>query len=138
MLTMSILGISLGTFFVTSGYHKLFNQQRRASLKRTLHNDLPKVGLGKYEGFMMWWLPGWEFTSGLVALFTPLWVFLGLPGITQLAMLPMLAILGAALACELKERIAYYQPIDKADWLCDLLYLPETLLGIMALVVLVV
>jgi putative oxidoreductase len=103
----------VGVFFGISGYHKLFNAERHARLKRTLEED--KVPC---PSFMQWWVPFWELASG---------VGLALGMLTVINAAILLIVCLVACACESAGKIRKYAPIDKADWLDDLLYLPEVL-----------
>ena len=114
--------IFLGLFFAISGFHKLFNKERHAELVATLESShIPLVA------YNQWWVPAVEFTGGL-ALLT--------------GILAPLAAVALAIECLVAvgttdwKRIASYRPIDKADWLDDLLYLPE-MLAIVALLIVV-
>lgn len=114
--------LALGTFFGISGYHKLFNKQRHATVTnemRALH--IPCVGLNQ------WWVPGVEFFGGLSLLSGILSPFASM----GLIVVCLVACLTAGV-----RRIPSFNPIDKADWLDDLLYLPETLYIIGLLVIL--
>lgn len=130
---VALLQTFLGIFFVTSGWHKLTNAPRRATLRTTLEADLPKLGLPAWcINFMMYWLPTWELIAGFVATFAVPLVEAGAMIIAQLAMLPLIAILGVALYCEGYERVRSFKPIDTLDIVCDAIYLPETLMFIIA------
>ena len=122
-LVLSINQAALGAFFAISGYHKLFNAKRHASISSTMVED--KIPFPK---FMEWFVPSWEFAGGLAliaGLFAPF--FAG-----------VLAIICFVATCsDGIKRIKDYEPIDKADWLDDLLYLPEVLYIAMLLVVIV-
>jgi uncharacterized membrane protein YphA (DoxX/SURF4 family) len=123
-------------FFAASGWHKLTNAQRRIGLLATLREDLPKVGLPlSVVPFMSWWLPSWEFASGVTAVIGAVFV---IPLLAKLAMLPIIAIMAVALVCECKSRVAAYMPIDWADYVDDVLYLPETLYLLIALAVIAI
>lgn len=114
--------IMLGLFFAISGFHKLFNHERHAQLVANLRAS--RIAM---VTFNQWWVPGLEFAGGLA-----------LVG----GILAPLASVALAVEClvavftDAWKRIAAYRPIDKADWLDDLLYLPETLLTLGLLVVL--
>jgi putative oxidoreductase len=104
---------AVGVFFGISGYHKLFNAERHARLKRTLEgNNIPMCG------FMEWWVPGWELVSG--ALLT-----VGL--FTSFNAIVLAIICLVACSCEAAKKVAGYNPIDAADVVDDYLYLPEVL-----------
>jgi uncharacterized membrane protein YphA (DoxX/SURF4 family) len=105
--------IALGAFFAISGYHKLFNASRHATLTRTLEDDsvhaLP---------IMQWLLPSAEFGGGCA-------LIIGLMSV--LAAFGLFVICAGAVALDAVKRIRAWQPIDRADWLGDLLYTPEAL-----------
>ena len=105
--------VALGAFFAISGYHKLFNPSRHATLTRTLKDD------GVHEvPIMRWLLPSAEFSGGWA-------LILGL--LSVLAAFGLFVICAGALALDAVKRIRAWQPIDRADWLGDLLYVPEAL-----------
>jgi len=114
--------IALGVFFTTSGYHKLFNAERHASLIETFKKDqLPAIG------FFEWFVPCVEFSAGLGCIAGIL---------APLAAVGLLAVCLVALCVDgIKFTIPSYHPLDPCDWICDLLYLPETWLGISAMLV---
>ncbi len=105
--------VALGAFFAISGYHKLFNASRHAALSRTLQDD----GVHALP-FMQWLLPSAEFAGGLA-------LIVGL--LSVLAALGLFVISAGAIALDAIKRIRAWQPIDRADWLGDLLYVPEAL-----------
>ena len=114
--------IFLGLFFAISGFHKLFNKGRHAELIATLESShIPLVA------FNQWWVPAIEFSGGL-ALLTGIFA--------PLAALALAIECLVAVGTNSWRRIASYQPIDKADWVDDLLYLPE-MLAIVALLVVI-
>ena len=105
--------IALGVFFVISGYHKLFNASRHAALTRTLQDD------GVHDvPIMRWLLPSAEFGGG--------WALI-IGFLSVLAALGLFVICAGACILDAVKRIRAWQPIDRADWLGDLLYIPETL-----------
>src|SRR5580698_7758307 len=105
--------LALGVFSAISGYHKLFNASRHATLTHTLQDD------GVHDVPMMQWLlPSAEFSGGCA-------LILGL--LSVLAAFGLFVICVGALALDAVKRIRAWLPIDRADWLDDLLYLPETL-----------
>jgi putative oxidoreductase len=113
--------IALGFFFAVSGYHKLFVSARHMALVRTLQVDhVPFVRVNA------WLVPSVEFAGGLA-------VFAGFYGPLFAALLFTVCIV--ATCVDDVNRIRSYQPIDKADWLDDVLYLPEVLYCFMALVI---
>lgn len=105
--------VALGTFFAISGYHKLFNASRHATLTRTLQED------GVHDvPVMRWLLPTAEFSGG--------WALI-LGFLSVIAALGLFVISAGALAFDAVKRIRAWQPLDRADWLGDLLYVPEVL-----------
>ena len=110
-LTLNRVG--LGIFFAIGEYHKLFNASRHATLTRTLQDDAVRA-----VPIMQWLLPGVEFSGGCA-------LIMGL--LSALAAFGLFVICAGAVALEAVKRIGAWQPIDRADWLGDLLYLPETL-----------
>lgn len=120
-LALTIERAGVGLFFALSGYHKLFFAQRHADLVQTLKaNRIPCIR------FMEWWVPGWELIAGTFLAF-------GLFSVASAAVLAFICLV--ATCTDGLARIQAYQPLDKADWLDDLLYLPEVLYGIMLLTV---
>lgn len=105
--------LAIGSFFAISGYHKLFNPTRHARLAQTMVND--KVPFPKFNE---WWVPGWEFTGGLM-------LALGIFAPFAAAVLAIVCMV--ACACEAKAKVDAYHPIDLADRVDDYLYLPEVL-----------
>lgn len=115
-----LLEVYAGLFFAISGYHKLFNSARHRSLVDTLKADnIPLIGINQ------WFVPFVEFSGG-IALVVHLH-----PVLTGLAALGLFILCAVATITDGIKRIASYQPIDKADWIDDLLYLPETMLLLM-------
>jgi putative oxidoreductase len=112
-LALTLNRIAVGTFFMLSGYHKLFDAERH----RSFVDELKALGVPAV-GFNQWWVPLVEFTAGgavLVGLLAPL------------AALGLLVVILIAFATSGRQRIKLYKPIDEADRIDDLLYLPETL-----------
>jgi putative oxidoreductase len=105
--------VALGTFFAIGGYHKLFNASRHATLTRTLQDDavhdLP---------VMQWLLPSAEFAGGSA-------LIVGF--LSVVAAFGLFVICFGAISLDAVKRISAWQPIDRADWFGDLLYLPESL-----------
>jgi uncharacterized membrane protein YphA (DoxX/SURF4 family) len=112
-VAITLLRVTMGLFFFISGYHKLFNAARHATVAQTMivdHVPDPK--------FSSWFVPIAEFLGGwaLVAgFFTPV-AAAGL----------FIICCGATLMDGLK-RIKNWKPIDKADYVDDVLYLPEVM-----------
>jgi uncharacterized membrane protein YphA (DoxX/SURF4 family) len=105
--------VALGTFFAISGYHKLFTASRHATLARTLQDDGVRA-----VPVMQWLVPGVEFSAGWALL-------LGL--LSALAAFGLFVVCLGAVALDARKRVETWAPIDRADWLGDLLYLPEAL-----------
>jgi uncharacterized membrane protein YphA (DoxX/SURF4 family) len=115
-----------GAFFAISGYHKLANKERHAALVSTLESDhVPLVRMNQ------WFVPAVEMSAGiaLTMAYGPAAI------VAPLAAALLLAICVVATCVDGFKRIAEYQPIDKADWLDDLLYLPEVLLAVILVVI---
>jgi uncharacterized membrane protein YphA (DoxX/SURF4 family) len=105
--------VALGAFFAISGYHKLFNASRHATLTRTLQDD------GVHDvPIMRWLLPTGEFVGGSA-------LIIGF--LSVLAAFGLFVISAGAVALDAVKRISASQPLDRADWLGDLLYSPEAL-----------
>lgn len=105
--------VSLGVFFAISGYHKLFHPIRRQRIRETMHNlNIP------FPEFNARFVPSVEFLGGLSLLSGILSPF---------AAVGLFIICLVAVCTDGLPRIPKMQPVDKADWLDDLLYLPEVL-----------
>jgi uncharacterized membrane protein YphA (DoxX/SURF4 family) len=105
--------VALGLFFAISGYHKLFNVSRHTTLVKTIQED------GVHDvAVMQWLLPVGEFAGGSA-------LIVGL--LSVLAALGLFAICFGAVVLDAFKRVRAWQPVDRADWLGDLLYVPETL-----------
>lgn len=114
--------IFLGLFFAIGGYHKLFNRKRHAELVATLRDArIPLIGLNQ------WWVPSVEFLGGLALLSGVL---------APLAAIALAFECVVAVCTDGVRRIRSYKPVDKADWLDDLLYLPE-MVGVVTLLMVV-
>src|ERR1700722_4277289 len=105
--------VALGVFFAISGYHKLFNPSRHATLTQTLQDDTVHA-----LPIMQWLLPSAEFAGG--------WALI-IGFLSVLAAFGLFLICAGAVALDAVKRIRAWQPIDRADWLGDLLYTPEAL-----------
>lgn len=127
---VAIAGLAVGTFFAISGYHKLFNAGRHATVLKTMQDlHIP------FPGFNAWWVPLNEFFMGLALGFlsvspVPVWL-------AKLPAVPLLVICTIALLSDGIKRIKGWSPIDFADWCDDVLYLPETLLCVLLAIVLI-
>jgi putative oxidoreductase len=113
--------LAIGTFFMLSGYHKLFNAERH----RTIADQLKALGVPAV-GFNQWWVPLVEFAGGAA-------VLVGF--LAPLAALGLLVIIIVAIATTGRQRITLSKPIDQADRIDDWLYLPETLYAFMLVTV---
>jgi uncharacterized membrane protein YphA (DoxX/SURF4 family) len=120
-IALTLNRIAVGMFFMFSGYHKLFNPERR----RALADQLRELGVHAV-GFNQWWVPTVEFSAGsavVIGLFAPL------------AALGLLVIILVASVTSGPQRIKLFKPIDEADRIDDWLYLPEILYAFMLIVV---
>jgi uncharacterized membrane protein YphA (DoxX/SURF4 family) len=120
-IALTLNRVAVGTFFMLSGYHKLFNPERH----RTLTEQLKELGVHAL-GFNQWWVPTVEFLGGLA-------VVIGF--LAPLAALGLLVLILVAIATSGPERIRLYKPIDQADRIDDWLYLPEVLYAFMLITV---
>lgn len=120
-----VLQVVTGTFFIISGYHKLFNKKRHKSLVKTLRDDnIPFIK------FNQWWVPGWEFVGGIGLLVTS--------GYLADFFAAVLLIICVIASCtDGWKRVQSWHPIDMADMIDDVLYLPEVLLSIMLIVIII-
>lgn len=113
---------AVGTFFAISGFHKLFNAQRHKALVQTLEST--KVPL---IGFNQWWVPFNEFFWGAALVANVL---------VPVGALALLVICCIATVTDGLARVRSWEPIDWADWIDDILYLPEVLLAILLALIL--
>ena len=120
-LALALNRIAVGTFFMLSGYHKLFNAERH----RTVVEEFKALGIHAV-GFNQWWVPLVEFAAGGA-------VVVGL--LAPLAALGLLFLILVAIVTSGPQRIKLYKPIDEADRIDDWLYLPEVLYAFMLIVV---
>jgi uncharacterized membrane protein YphA (DoxX/SURF4 family) len=119
LVAITILRVSMGVFFTISGYHKLFNPGRHAMVMETMvADDVPDPKLAG------WAIPMGEYLGGMALVFGIL---------TPLAALGLLIICCGATAVDGLKRVAAWKPIDRADYLDDVLYLPEVLYAIILL-----
>lgn len=115
-VAITLLRISMGVFFVFSGYHKLFNAKRHATIVATMAADrVPDIK------FNSWFVPSVEFLGGAA---------LVVGFLTPLAALGLLCVCCVATLADGLKRIPAWSPIDKADYADDVLYLPEVLYAI--------
>ena len=120
-IALTLNRVAAGTFFLFSGYHKVFDAQRH----RTFVDELTVLHVPALR-FNQWWVPTIEFTAGCA-------VFIGL--LAPLAALGLLVILLVALATSGRQRIRSYKVIDEADRIDDWLYLPETPYALMLIMI---
>jgi uncharacterized membrane protein YphA (DoxX/SURF4 family) len=120
-IALTLNRIAVGSFFMHSGYHKLFNAERH----RLFVGELKALGVPAV-GFNQWWVPLVEFSAGAA-------VLVGL--LAPLAALGLLVIILVAIATSGRQRIQLYKPIDEADRIDDWLYLPETLYAFMLIII---
>ena len=118
---LAISRVAVGLFFLLSGYHKLFDAQRHATLILTLRS----AGCNT-SAFFSGCCRGAEFSGGLA-------VAVGLLSVPAALGLLIISI-GATVSDGIK-RIGDWRPIDKADFLDDMLYLPEVLYALLLLCV---
>ena len=110
--TLLAVRAGVGGFFVVSGSHKLFNPTRRRSLRKTFAAD------GVTFAPMMYVVPLGELLGGLGVAFGALTVFAAV-GLAALSI--------GAWALDGSKRIPLMKPLDPADRIGDVLYLPEVL-----------
>jgi len=112
-VALTLNRVALGVFFGISGYLKLFNATRHMTLASTLREaGVPAVPI------MQWLVPGVEFSAGCA---------LVLGALSVLAALGLFVICLFAFKLDAIKRIDGWQPINRADWVGDVLYLPEAL-----------
>jgi uncharacterized membrane protein YphA (DoxX/SURF4 family) len=113
VIAYTVARVATGFFFVASGFHKIFNATRHQTLVDTLKAcNIPCVP------FFAWFVPVVELLAGLGVMFGFL---------TPLSALGLLIICLVALATDGIPKIKDWAPLDWADWIDDILYLPETL-----------
>lgn len=123
-VALAMLRATVGVFFAISGFHKLFNHERHASLVKTLEDSgIPFVR------FNQWWVPGVEFVAGVA-------LTLGFLTLVSAAMLGAICLV--ATCTDGLKRIREWKPINKADWLDTFLYLPEVIYGLKIAAILLV
>jgi putative oxidoreductase len=105
--------VALGTFFAVTGYLKLFNASRHGTLARTLQD----AGV-RAVPIMQWLVPSVEFSGGCA-------LIMGL--LSALAAFGLFVICLNAVVLDAIKRVSAWQPINRADWIGDVLYLPEAL-----------
>jgi putative oxidoreductase len=119
LVAVTILRVTMGVFFSISGYHKIFNKQRHSVVYSTMVvDDVPDPKLAS------WLVPLGEFWGGIA-------LMLGF--LTPIAAIGLLIICCGATAVDGLKRIAAWKPIDRADYVDDVLYLPEVMYAIILL-----
>ena len=112
----TLLRVAMGLFFSISGYHKLFNPKRHATVAKTMVDDhVPE------PKFNSWFVPTVEFSGGIA-------LIVGF--LVPLAALGLMVICCVATIVDGLKRIPSWSPLDLADYLDDVLYLPEVLYSI--------
>lgn len=112
-VALAFIRTGVGVFFAISGYNKLFHKERHAALRANLvKNKIPHVHI------MEWWVPFWEFASGLM-------LAIGLLSAFNAGVLIIICVV--ACCCEAPKKVAAYKPINRSDAIADYLYLPEVL-----------
>lgn len=114
---ITVVRVALGTFFAISGYHKLTNHTRHAALVQTLKDDHAPA-----PRYTQWIIPCAELSGGIALVAG----FLTLP-----AALGLIVICLGACVLDGVKRIRAWQPLDRADAVDDVLYLPEVLYTLM-------
>ena len=119
---ITINRVAVGVFFAISGFHKLFNHDRHTALVETLKRDhIPFVR------FNAWFVPSVELYAGAL-------LAIGLFSVLSALLLGAVCLV-ATCADGLRRVVEEFKPIDKADFVDDLLYLPEVLYGLMLVAV---
>lgn len=118
---LAVLRVSTGVFFAISGYHKLFNKARHQSLVETLVAD--RVPMVKFN---QWFVPVVELGAGIA-------LSAGIFSVVSAALLAFVCFV--ATCVDGWKRVKEYQPIDAADVVDDILYLPEVLLMLMLITI---
>lgn len=120
-VALTVNRVALGLFFALSGYHKCFNPVRHAKIAHVMVTTglpLPR--------FNAWFVPLVEFFGGLA-------LIVGL--LAPLAALGLFCVCCVATLVDGLKRIPGFNPIDKADYVDDVLYLPEVLYAVMLIIV---
>ena len=114
-MTYAIIAMQLaiGVFFLFSGFNKLTNKGRHATLVATLKTDnVPLVSVNQ------WLIPLGEFFGGMALI---------IDFLTPLAAVGLIIICIGATALDGIKRVNGWKPINIADRIDDYLYLPEVL-----------
>ena len=121
-VALLICRVVVGAFFAISGAHKLISPARHQAMFQTLKaSHIPRLE------FMSWFVPGVELSAGLGVAFGFL---------APLAALGLICVLTVAIITDGIGRIPSWHPIDRSDYLDDVLYLPEVLYLLLLLPVL--
>lgn len=112
-VALSANQLALGSFFSISGFHKLFVKARHLAILETMKSL--RIPLPTFNARFV---PTIELAGGL-ALISGL--------LAPLAAVGLFIICLVAVCTDGLGRVVSYAPIDKADYLDDLLYLPEVL-----------
>lgn len=122
-IALAAARIGVGVFFAIAGKQKLLNENGRGDdvreLFRTLHLPWPRL--------LRWFVPATEAVAGTL-------LTLGLGAVP--AALALLCICAVAMCTDGINRVREAEPYDRADWLDNLLYLPEVHMGLALLLVL--
>ena len=113
-IALLLLREILGVFFFLSGFHKLFYAERRASMQATMQEFFGEQAKR----------PLWAFVSSIEFLAGGA-LIIGL--LAPLAACGLLAVSLVAMYLTCAKQIAAMRPIDLADWVDCLLFLPEPL-----------
>lgn len=119
VLAETMIRVALGVFFLFSGYHKLFNPVRHATVLNTMINDHVPL-----PWFNCWFVPTVEFLGGMA---------LVIGFLTPLAAFGLFCVCCVATLVDGVKRVKSWQPLDKTDAVDDMLYLPEVLYCFMLL-----
>ena len=118
----TLLRIAVGGFFVSSGYHKLFNSKRREMIGKVMIEDgIP------FPVFCAVFVPVVELLAGLG---------LAVGALATLSALGLLVISLVATFTDAIWRLPDRHPLDLVDWIAKAIYLPEVLLSLALLLLL--
>lgn len=113
--------VAVGTFFAFSGWHKIVVPSRHATLVQTLKDN--RIPFLKWNE---WFVPMVELVAGVC-------LALGALAVVMAALLGAICLVAAC--TDGLKRVRDWKPIDLADCVDDVLYLPEVLLGLMLVAV---
>ena len=109
---LGLIRFATGAFFAISGYHKLFNIERKGYLRDTLKAD----GIPLIE-FNVIFVPAVELIGGFM-------LAIGL--LTVPVAIILAGLLSVALCTDGYKRVQEFSPLDWADKIDDYLFLSET------------